>query len=857
MKVEIGKNKVISEYTEEEALYIKEDLTLLNPKYVQAKRHSKYKNTRIPKHLFYYTQITGSIIVPRGYVIPFKHSIVKDNRTEITVNYPHFDLTLRDTQKQAVDAYLQDPDKGLIVLPTGKGKSILGLYLAQILKQKTLILVHKDDLVDGWTKDSKLCFGEDFKVGIFKAKKRQIGDQVTIATIQTLNRLDTDTLEEFQKHFGMVIIDECLAKDTLVTLEDGGFKPIEDIPNYERVLGGEVSNRFRRQSNRYVLQTSTTKLEGSPTHPTWVWSEDRTTLEEKCIKDIKVGDFIPNLINLPHTTKYEWTKEELSFVAMIQTDGHIDDNPKSYRIKVNVSTDFEYYEKVFTEGIKSFNKTTFNNTLEVKKSFDNRGNMTLWVNSKYLKAVLLNEFRIPKGKKSTTLTISEQIQYAPLESVKAYIETLFSTEGDLNLSKSARLNLNMCSKQFIQGVSLLLRKFGIISNYQEIQRKNPNHNDIYRLSLSGHFFNEFMTIFKLMDRKHTTFRNRTNSRGKYFGDYYMTKVTKSYSTTEKIEVHDFTTTSHSFVANGVKTHNCHHISSSSFDLLHRFSACYKVGLSATPERSDGLTKVMDYHLGECAFKYEAGADDKDILPVEIIHRRMDNVIAPIYLKRVGHKYEVVPYEDTPTTEVSLVENVPYEDRPRIPHFEVDHRVLNNPIFRKQVLHDIHAEYKRKRSIVCFFTQKRHIELYQERLVALGVPKEQILLYYGDAKESKEDMKKKAESKQALITLATYSIATEGTNVKAWEVAFLVSSINNEKNTEQAVGRIRRSKEGKINTVKVYDYSLPNVYSIGTKHYYTRQRRYKKLGFTIHNIGCTNGETKVTTKKNSMFTRGFK
>jgi superfamily II DNA or RNA helicase len=105
------------------------------------------------------------------------------------------------------------------------------------------------------------------------------------------------------------------------------------------------------------------------------------------------------------------------------------------------------------------------------------------------------------------------------------------------------------------------------------------------------------------------------------------------------------------------------------------------------------------------------------------------------------------------------------------------------------------------------------------------------MYYGDAKESKEEMKKKAESKEVLVTLATYSIATEGTNVKQWEVCFLVSSINNEKNTEQAVGRIRRSKEGKISTAICYDYMHPEAYTV-SGHIYTRKRRYKKLHFTI-------------------------
>lgn len=510
LKVIIGKDKYITNYTDEELNRIKDDLTLPNPQYAQVKKFSKWKTTKVPKYLFYYTQLKNAIIVPRGYNIPFEYFIEEDNRNEIRANYPPFKLSLRETQREAVINYLDDPDKGLIVLPTGKGKSILGLYLAQLLRQKTLVIVHKDDLVDGWTKDSLLCFGDDFKVGIYKAKKRQVGEQITIATIQTLNRLSPEQLEEFQSNFGMVICDEV-----------------------------------------------------------------------------------------------------------------------------------------------------------------------------------------------------------------------------------------------------------------------------------------------------------------------------------------------------------HHIASSSFDLLHRFSCCYKIGLSATPERSDGLTKVMYYHLGDCAFKYEANENDKDILPVKVLVRTMP-IEEPILVKQVGTDkkrkpiYELATREDEKrlTGRLINITDIDYNRRPRVPHFEIDDRVLTNKKFSSRVIKDVLKEYREKHSCVCFFTQKRHIELYRDLLVAEGVPENEILLYYGDSKESKDTMKQRAESRQALITLATYSIATEGTNVKAWEVAFLVSSINNEKNTEQAVGRVRRSKEGKINPVLVYDYTLPNIYSIGTNHFNTRNRRYKKLGFTVEQLNAPQ-------KQKGMFSRGFK
>ena len=115
------------------------------------------------------------------------------------------------------------------------------------------------------------------------------------------------------------------------------------------------------------------------------------------------------------------------------------------------------------------------------------------------------------------------------------------------------------------------------------------------------------------------------------------------------------------------------------------------------------------------------------------------------------------------------------------------------------------------------------------------------------------MKRKAESGEVLVTLATYSIATEGTNVKAWQTAFLVSSMNNAKNTEQAVGRVRRTISGSNKTMSyVYDYHHPKV-GVVSRHINTRLMRYNKLKLNI--VG-----DKYSTVKNGysspMLSRGF-
>ena len=124
-----------------------------------------------------------------------------------------------------------------------------------------------------------------------------------------------------------------------------------------------------------------------------------------------------------------------------------------------------------------------------------------------------------------------------------------------------------------------------------------------------------------------------------------------------------------------------------------------------------------------------------------------------------------------------------------------------------------------------------------------------MLYYGDSKEKSEDMMRKAENKEVLVTLATYAKATEGTNVKSWEVEFLVSSVNNQKNVEQATGRIRRRKEGKIDPVIVYDVRYSDCYSLAS-HYDTRRTTYRKLKFNIKD------PQKVVDKK-GMFSRGYR
>jgi len=213
MKIDIGEYKIIREYTPAQKSVIMDALSLANPAYASAMKFTSYSRISIPMYLNYYEKMKDALVVPRGYKIPFDHIIEDDTRFTLgNVEYPKFILKLRTTQKEAYNAYIKGRENGdgVIVLPTGKGKSILGLFIASELKQKALIIVHKDDLVDGWKKDAKLALGlRPRQVGIIKAKEFRIGKQITITTIQTLSKLPPATICELKKEFSMIIVDEC------------------------------------------------------------------------------------------------------------------------------------------------------------------------------------------------------------------------------------------------------------------------------------------------------------------------------------------------------------------------------------------------------------------------------------------------------------------------------------------------------------------------------------------------------------------------------------------------------------------------------------------------------------------------
>src|SRR5699024_11067122 len=236
---------------------------------------------------------------------------------------------------------------------------------------------------------------------------------------------------------------------------------------------------------------------------------------------------------------------------------------------------------------------------EVKHKYDCRDNLTDWTTEKEIKNILTKTFEVPEGKKSNKIKINKEIQYAPLESIKGFINIYYTCEGDLCInerkqegwSNSRILNVNTAYKELAMGMSLLLRKFSILPRLQTIERKTKNHSTMYRLVLGGASYNKYMDTLSIYNRyKDLTERNVGANNGVYVGGYLLSPIHDITYTDEVKKVYDFTTTTHVFEANGALTHNCHHSKADTW--FNNLSLCenadYRIGLTGTVDKKDEM-----------------------------------------------------------------------------------------------------------------------------------------------------------------------------------------------------------------------------------------------------------------------------
>ncbi len=237
----------------------------------------------------------------------------------------------------------------------------------------------------------------------------------------------------------------------------------------------------------------------------------------------------------------------------------------------------------------------------------------------------------------------------------------------------------------------------------------------------------------------------------------------------------------------------HHICAKVFSQsLFKMCPRHVYGLSATPERKDGLTKVLHWFMGPVFFKVErTNQEHVEVFPIP---------------------YESIRYRDPPPAMRNGKISMPTMITELVEDLERN----------KMIVELVKRASEGTRHLLVLSDRRLHCERLHQCFPRTSG------LYMGGMKE-----KDLHASSQKKIIFATFSQAHEGLDIPSLDTVILASP---KSDITQSIGRIMRETKGKQNVPHIYDINDP--WSIFTSMYFKRLRVYRQGGFKIHPGGTT-------------------
>jgi superfamily II DNA or RNA helicase len=235
----------------------------------------------------------------------------------------------------------------------------------------------------------------------------------------------------------------------------------------------------------------------------------------------------------------------------------------------------------------------------------------------------------------------------------------------------------------------------------------------------------------------------------------------------------------------------HHIGAAAFSqTMFKVPAKYTLGLTATPERKDGLTRILYWFLGPEFFR---------------VQRENQKQVSVVTLPFDCGRFR----DGVPTTRFGKVNLAGMITELT----EIDER-------NKMILETVRSCLEEDRRILILTDRREHCLWF---LAQFG---EQLAgLYIGAMKEDELNI-----SATRRIVIATFAMASEGLDIPVLDTVILVTP---KSDVTQAVGRILRETKGKVNDPKIFD--IADRWSMLHAMYRKRCTVYSASGF--HMVGA--------------------
>jgi len=234
----------------------------------------------------------------------------------------------------------------------------------------------------------------------------------------------------------------------------------------------------------------------------------------------------------------------------------------------------------------------------------------------------------------------------------------------------------------------------------------------------------------------------------------------------------------------------HHIGAAAFSQA-MFKLCpkYTLGLTATPERKDGLTRILYWFLGPQFFMVERENQHKTKVKVEMFSDPLYKSAPP--MNKFG--------------KVNMAEMVT----------QISELKSRNELILKLIQKNL----KKDRKIIVLCDRREQCFYLKNQF-----PNTIGGVYLGQMSES--DL---AETAKKPLVIATFAMAAEGLDIAQLDTCILASPHSD---VTQAVGRIMRETKGKKHSPLIYD--IVDKWSMFYSMYKKRCTFYKKSGFEFEN-----------------------
>ena len=250
---------------------------------------------------------------------------------------------------------------------------------------------------------------------------------------------------------------------------------------------------------------------------------------------------------------------------------------------------------------------------------------------------------------------------------------------------------------------------------------------------------------------------------------------------------------------------CHHVPAASFEAAMKCcTARYILGLTATPNRKDGLQKILFLQCGPIRHRIDLDHSEEQSRTVFV-------------------------------REFSL--GLPAE-KDRLPIHQIWEHLIQSGERNRAIASDVSSALKEQRFCALLSDRKEHLNAL-ESLLREKWPEESVYRIDGSTNQKLRtailgNLRARAAEERPFVLLATASLLGEGFDMPELDTLFLTMPISFKGRLIQYAGRLHRFSEKK-KSVRIYDYVEPD-HPLTAQMYRKRTTAYREMGYSIQIVG---------------------